>query len=123
MEEEHHPPTPTPLLQGQRWRRGGGGWRRWTFLRRRFGRWRGGGFRRRRWRWGDGEVEVGNQGQGEDDGDVGAEVAHGATKFRPDGGLEAEVGGEEVAPPLTLEERCVGGWCSSSKVLSFSLTR
>ncbi|GFZ02554.1 sulfate transmembrane transporter [Actinidia rufa] len=61
---------------------------------------------------GGGEVEVGNQGYGEDDGDVGAEVAHGATELRPDGGLEVEVGGEAVVPPLTLEERgenCVGG--------------
>ncbi|GFZ10276.1 biotin/lipoate A/B protein ligase family [Actinidia rufa] len=54
---------------------------------------------------GGAEVEVGNQGQGEDDGDVGAEVAHGTTELRPDGGLEAEVGGKAVAPPLTLEER------------------
>ena len=53
---------------------------------------------------------MGNQGQGEDDGDVGAEVAHGTTELRPDGGLEAEVGGEAVAPPLTLEERWVGGF-------------
>ncbi|GFZ04952.1 sulfate transmembrane transporter [Actinidia rufa] len=66
---------------------------------------------------GVGEVEVGNQGQGEDDGDVGAEVTHSATQLRPDGGLEAEVGGEAVAPSLTLEERGgVGGWCSSSMV-------
>ena len=69
---------------------------------------------------GGGEVEVGNQGQGEDDGDVGAEVSHGATKLRPDVVLEAEVGGEAVAPPLIFEERVgvVGGvlppWTPSS---------
>ncbi|XP_057502294.1 uncharacterized protein LOC130786086 [Actinidia eriantha] len=34
---------------------------------------------------GGGEVKVGNQGQGEDDGDVGAEVAHSAIGLRPDG--------------------------------------
>ncbi|GFY84626.1 hypothetical protein Acr_03g0014000 [Actinidia rufa] len=55
---------------------------------------------------------------GEDDGDVGAEVAHDATELRPDGGLEAEVGGEAVAvaPPLTFEEKGgVGGCCSSGR--------
>ncbi|GFY81710.1 sulfate transmembrane transporter [Actinidia rufa] len=47
---------------------------------------------------------------GKDDGDVGAEVAHDATELRPDGGLEAEVGGEAVAPPLTFEERGGDWW-------------
>lgn len=57
---------------------------------------------------GGGEVEVVDEGEGEDDGDVGTEVADGATQLRPDGGFEAEAGGEGgeevVAPPLAAEE-------------------
>ncbi|GFZ14312.1 sulfate transmembrane transporter [Actinidia rufa] len=144
MEEGHpHPPTPPPRSTVAPRRRRGAAvdisvaaiWKveRWGFLETaeaaiwEVEMW---GFRRRRWRWGGGEVEVGNQGQREDDGDVGAEVAHGATEFRPDGGLKAEVGGEGVVPPLTLGGGGEAGgvflhgplFLSSSMALCFSLT-
>lgn len=59
---------------------------------------------------GGAEVEVRDEGEGEDDGDVGAEVADGAAELGPEGGLEADGGRDREAvapPPATWEERGV----------------
>ncbi|KAL6972827.1 hypothetical protein U1Q18_027001 [Sarracenia purpurea var. burkii] len=64
---------------------------------------------------GGAEIEVRDEGEGQDYGDVSAEITDGASEFGPDGGLDTKAGGtrkaeEAVAPPLPAEERGGVAW-------------
>lgn len=66
---------------------------------------------------GGGEIEIHDERQRENDGDVSAEVADGAAQLGEEGSLEAEGGRDAAAHPVDVpgEERC--GGCGLRRVV------